>query len=136
MVAKQLVLDSLCARSAFWSCAVLLLASTSCASINFSHVRVDTAPEKAAVAQAVAGQTDLEKCLNLLGAPTSVEPSETGQRFILTWNWLEQEDWGFSLSIPLGDQSASFNWKDSESQPQFVRLFFDANWRLVDKAEG
>ena len=114
----------------------MLLGSTSCASINFSNKRIDTPPEEAAVAQMVPGQTDLSRCLNLLGAPTSVEPAESGQRFVLTWNWLEQEDWGFSVSVPLGDQSASFNWKDSESQPQFVRLFFDANWRLVDKAEG
>lgn len=122
--------------AALWSCVALLLGSTSCASINFSHVRINTPPDEAAVAQAVPQQTDLGKCLNLLGAPTSVEPAEDGQRFMLTWDWMEQEDWGFSISIPVGDQSASFNWKDSESQPQFVRLFFDASWRLVDKAEG
>jgi hypothetical protein len=119
-----------------FSAAVLLLSSFSCASINFAHVRIDAPPEEARVAQATVGESDLSKCLSLLGAPTSVDTAENGQRFVLTWNWVEQSDWGFSVSIPIGDQSASFNWKDTETQPQFVQLFFDANWQLVGKAEG
>jgi len=116
--------------------AVLLLSTLSCASINFTNRRINAPLEKRLVAQAVVGESDLAACLSVLGAPTSVAPSENGERFILTWKWLEQSDWGFNLSLPLGDQNASFNWTDSESNPQFVRLFFDRDWALIEKAEG
>jgi hypothetical protein len=108
----------------------------SCASLNFADNRIDTAPDQRAVDAAVPGSADLESCLAQLGAPTSVAKSDDGRLFVLTWNWLEQSDWGFSVSIPIGDQSASFNWKDSEAESQFVRLFFDQNWQLIEKAEG
>jgi len=116
--------------------ALVLACCGSCASINFANARIDTAPASQAVEAAVPGSSDLTSCLERLGAPTSVSKSDDGQQFVLTWNWLEQSDWGFSVSIPVGDQSGSFNWKDSESDTQFVRLFFDQNWQLVDKAEG
>lgn len=116
--------------------AVCLAFCCSCASIDFADYRIDTAPEQQAVDAAVPGNADLESCLAQLGAPTSVAKSEDGRRFVLTWNWLEQSDWGFSVSLPVGDQSASFNWMDSEEETQYVRLFFDQNWQLVEKAEG
>jgi len=108
----------------------------SCASVNFNHSRFETPPPRAAISQAVPGDSDLEHCLLLMGAPTSVEPAEDGQSFVLTWDWLEISDWGFNVSIPIGDRSASFNWQDSDQQPQYVRLFFDRDWMLVGKAEG
>jgi hypothetical protein len=115
---------------------ILLLCTLSCASINFTNRRINTPLEERLVAQAIVGESDLAQCLSVLGAPTSVTPSDDGERYILTWKWLEQSDWGFNLSLPLGDQNASFNWTDSASNPQYVRLFFDHDWTLMEKAEG
>jgi hypothetical protein len=112
------------------------LASLSCASINFNDVRVDRPPREGAAELAIPGQVGLHDCLALLGAPTRVERAEGNERYVLTWEWLQRDDWSFSLSVPFGDQSASFSWRDQDFQPQFVRLFFDRDWRLVDKAEG
>ncbi|MDP7062328.1 MAG: hypothetical protein QF489_05270 [Planctomycetota bacterium] len=113
---------------------VLLVCCVSCASVNFANKRFNTAPDRHAVEAVVPGSSNLTKCLEQLGAPTSVARSDDGQQYVLTWSWLDQFDWGFSVSVPVGDQSASFNWKDSEADTQYVRLFFDRNWQLIDKA--
>lgn len=108
----------------------------SCAGLNFQSQRHDLEPPARVVQAIRPGQVDLEFCLAELGAPTLVERSEDGHRHVLTWAWQEQEGWGFFLSAPVGDSSVSFNWADLENQPNFLRLFFDRDWQLVDVAQG
>lgn len=116
--------------------ALLLLPGLGCAGVSFHHERIGMEPPTRVVQSIRPGQIDLHTCLAKLGAPTQVERSEDGERFVLTWSWEEQEDWGFFLALPLGDASPSLNWADEARQPHYVRLFFDRNWQLVDMALG
>lgn len=117
--------------------ALLLLPCLSCAGFNRTHRRVDTAPPLTELKALSKEHADLTRCLDRLGPPTLVERSQDEKQFVLTWTWDEQDAWGFFFSIPTGTNfSPSLNWTDAENQPQFVRLFFDSNWTLVDIAQG
>lgn len=114
----------------------LTLSSFSCAGLSFQNQRTNLEPPARVVQAIRPGEVDLHFCLAQLGAPTFVERSEDGGQHVLTWAWNEQGGWGFFLSAPVGDTSASFNWSDQQNQPNFLRLFFDRSWQLVDVAQG
>ncbi|MGB0953199.1 MAG: hypothetical protein ACPG31_08225 [Planctomycetota bacterium] len=114
----------------------LTLTSLSCAGLSFQNQRTHLEPPARVVQAIRPGEVDLQFCLVELGAPTSVQRSEDGSQHVLTWAWHEQGGWGFFVSAPVGDTSASFNWSDQENQPNFLRLFFDRDWMLIDVAQG
>ena len=68
------------------------------------------------------GTTDLQSCLDTMGAPMMVRKDEQGDGMELLWLWEETSAWGFFISIPTGsDYSPSLNWADRERHPQFLR---------------
>lgn len=115
---------------------VLALPTFGCAGLSFQNQRNELEPPARVVQAIRPGEVDLHFCLEQLGAPTLVSRSEDGSQHVLTWAWEEQGGWGFFLSAPVGDSSVSFNWADEEQQPNYLRLFFDQDWRLVDLAQG
>jgi len=117
--------------------ALALFSLWSCAGFNRTHRRVDSAPPLHELEALAEDHADLTLCLDRLGPPTSVERSQDETEMVLTWTWDEQDAWGFFISVPSGTHfSPSLNWADVANQPQFVRLFFDSNWTLVDIAQG
>ncbi|MBC8404217.1 MAG: hypothetical protein H8E15_03240 [Planctomycetes bacterium] len=113
----------------------LLLALTlgSCASGNLRQLRWQQPPEAIAVEQLQPGM-DLQKCLDLLGAPSSVsEADDVGGRRSLTWKWLQESGWNLSLSVPLSDSaSASYQYGRNNNQIRHLQLIFDPAWQLLE----
>jgi hypothetical protein len=113
---------------------LLLLALTaSCASGSLTQVRWQQPPDDVAVEQLQPGM-DLQQCLDLLGAPYAVgqDDDENGRRY-LTWEWLQQNGWNLSLSVPLSDQaSASYQYTRNKNQIKHLQLIFDPSWKLLE----
>ncbi len=112
---------------------MLALTAGSCASGSMTQVRWQQPPEAFAVEQLQPGM-DLQKCLDLLGAPSNVDQDDdaVGRRF-LTWEWLQESGWNLSLSVPLSDSaSASYQYGRNNNQIRHLQLIFDPTWQLLE----
>ena len=88
--------------------------------------------EACIVAQLAIGM-DLQQCLDLLGAPTSVRRDDEGIRTVLSWEWLEAGGYGLSLSVPLSEQaSASVDYGTDSQQFRQIQVFLDTQLKVVD----
>ncbi len=116
---------------AFGAC---LLAS--CAGVSFQHVAAGEMPDLRASRVLAPGKSSLEECLQILGAPNSVEEEESGGGRVLTWRWEHVHGWGFFVGLPLSDwASASLNYDRMARDPDRLRLVFDENWLLRERVE-
>ena len=113
--------------------ALLLLGTLpGCLSAEFSTLRIDQAPAEQAIEQLAIGM-DLQQCLDLLGAPTSVRRDDEGIRTVLSWEWLEAGGYGLSLSVPLSEQaSASVAYGTDSQQFRQIQVFLDTQLKVVD----
>lgn len=120
-------------------CAVLLAAllgpavGLGCAGVRYERVRLDREPPGDATA--LEPGTALANCLALLGPPTEVAADDEGGAFVLTWEWKRDATWGFFVTLPLGRRSGSLNWTALDSGAERVRLVFDADARLLARAD-
>lgn len=116
--------------------ALLVLASTSgCLSAEFSTFRHDQAPPEALVARVHEGMS-LQECLDLLGAPTAVRRDDEGIRTVMSWEWIEADGFGVSLSVPLTDSSsASVDYGSDTEQVRQLQLFFNSEFRVEEISE-
>jgi hypothetical protein len=92
-----------------------------------------------AVAQLVAGQSDLGQCLELFGAPLWVwEHVEDGQQAAaLAYGWSAERDLGLRVSVPVSEYySASFDYDQVDQHMKGLVLFFDEGWRLTSWRTG
>lgn len=105
---------------------LIFCSSSSCVSVQYGRERLDLPPTEEAIASLVPGTTQLQECLDLLGAPKVVEPTQTGERLTLAWVWNAGSGWGFGVSVPLGEQvNASFQYDDVQSDLPRLQLRFD-----------
>jgi len=115
----------------------LLCLLPACAGISYEHRSVEKPPAERAMAMLTVGTTDLQTCLDTMGAPMMVRKDEQGDGMELLWLWEETSAWGFFITIPTGtDFSPSLNWADREQQPQFLRLFFSGDGKLLRLSRG
>lgn len=116
-------------------CLIALLACLclpSCLTVEFSTVRASLPPAEGTIQQIEAGM-DLQNCLDILGAPTSVRRADDGWRTVMSWEWLVAEGFGVSFSVPIADQaSASADYGSNSQDLQQFRVFFDAEYKVVE----
>ena len=116
-------------RSAFvaW-CAALLVSS--CVQAQFERNNQLRPVVEEDLLQFVPGETKLDDCLAVLGAPLFVRERQTyGAE--LAYGWFHQTDWGLSVSLPVAENvSASFNYDELDEKLRGVVLLFDEDWTL------
>ena len=104
----------------------------SCLTAEFSTVRASLPPAEGAIPKIEAGM-DLQSCLDLLGAPTSVRRADDGWRTVMSWEWMVSKGFGISFSVPIADQaSASADYGSNSQDLQQFRVFFDADYKVVE----
>jgi len=115
----------------------LLLAGSSCANASLNSNIIDRQVDFMAVAKLSAGESDLDDCLKMLGAPTLVEQSDGGNQFVLSYEWLKTSGLGVGVSVPISRiGKASVNYSNSDTAPTFVKLIFDKEWQLIEVMQG
>lgn len=103
-----------------------------CLTAEFTSLRVTQPPPEQGIAKLEKGM-DLQSCLDLLGAPTSVRRADDGLRTVLAWEWLESGGFGLSFSVPIADQaSASVDYGSDSQDSQQIQIFFDAELKVVE----
>lgn len=108
------------------------LSLPSCLTAEFSTVRASMPPAQGSIQQIEAGM-DLQSCLDILGAPTSVRRADDGWRTVMSWEWLVADGFGISFSVPIADQaSASADYGSKSQDLQQFRVFFDAEYKVVE----
>jgi hypothetical protein len=108
------------------------LCLTSCLTAEFSTLRVSLPPSEESRQEIEAGM-DLQACLDLLGAPTSVRRADDGWRTVMSWEWMLEDGFGISFSVPIADQaSASADYGSNSQDFQQFRVFFDAEFKVVE----
>ena len=113
-----------------------LLGLASCAGLRFQHVRAGVEPDLRAARALQPGESTLEDCLLVLGAPLTVDEDENGGGRVLTWSWEHVHGWGFFFSLPLSEWvSASLNYDEIGRDPDHLRLVFDRRWVLRERVE-
>lgn len=104
----------------------------SCLSADFTKVRHSLPPTEGSIQKIEAGM-DLQTCLDLLGAPTSVRRADDGWRTVMSWEWMVASGFGISFSVPIADQaSASADYGSDSQDLQQFRVFFDAEYKVVE----
>ena len=111
-----------------------LLLSSSCISVVWERDRWHRPPAVDTV-DALHEGTDLEACLELLGAPLKVW--QVGDGYALSWAWYDSRELSYKLQIPLG-QGANTSIKHTNigRETEGLLLLFDANDELVFKEQG
>lgn len=112
--------------------AALLLTAVlpGCVSFQVGRGRLDQPPSEGAVEQLVPGQSTLAQCLEVLGAPTTVERTETGEQMTLAWTWNKTASWGIGVSVPVKNANAQFNYDDADEELPRLQLRFDGTGTL------
>ena len=113
----------------------LLLAG--CVSGEYSRVIVNEPVDEETVTGLEPG-TDLQVCLDRLGAPIRVWESEAGQ-FAMAYGWIRERGWGVRASYsfaPYPGASASFTYDDQLKRMQGAVLWFDHDMTLIKARVG
>jgi hypothetical protein len=114
-------------------CAMILaLMASGCTIANVGELRWEQAPDPNVVAKLEPGVHDLQDCMNLIGAPLEVQKDEDELRRVLTWHWMDSLNWNFSVSVPIADQSASYQYGRNKRKVQQLQLIFDSDWQLLE----
>ena len=115
----------------------LLLIGSSCANASLNSNTIGRQIDSKTVAKLSVGKSNLDDCLKILGAPTLVEQSDSGNQLVLSYEWLKTSGWGVGASVTLdiiGNVSA--NYSNSDATPTFVKLIFDEDWQLIEAMQG
>jgi hypothetical protein len=86
-----------------------------------------------------SASSDLESCLQVLGAPLWVlENVENGrQGAVLAYGWFDQASFGLNVSVPVSEAvSASLDLDRIDRRMHGLVLFFDEDWRLSSWRQG
>jgi hypothetical protein len=119
--------------------AALATLPASCLSGSYGRTNRDEPLPLAYTSELVPGQTGLGACLAAFGAPRWVleHPVANGDGAVLLWGWLDEADFGLSLSVPLGEQSSvNFDYRQLDARTRGLVLFFDERWILTDWRAG
>ena len=90
-----------------------------------------------AVAKLSIGESDLDDCIKMLGAPTLVEQSDSGNHVVVSYEWLRTSGWRIGVSGQISRiGNTSVNYQNSDTSPSFVKLIFDKEWQLIEVMQG
>jgi len=107
-----------------------------CLSLNWVRSRKNEPPSSFAVQALRLGQSNLDQCLGLLGAPLLVQRGP-GKSTELLWASGDFGGWGISISLNLFRfVNPSFSYQGSDETAQALRLRFDPKGVLVQKSQG
>lgn len=120
------------ARALAASLALPLLAG--CLSYEWRRQLYERPVEAEALQGLEVGATRLDDVLARFGAPLRVLERRDGAA--LAYGWLRSAKWGLGLSVPLGDQSASFDYASIDQRMRGVLFLFDEEWVLAGWREG
>ena len=114
--------------------ALALALGPACVSVSWGRESRHDPVERGSLAELVAGQSDLTRCLELFGAPLWVwEHVEDGrQAAALAYGWADERDMGLRVSVPVTEYySASFDYDQIDAHMKGMVLFFDDSWTLT-----
>ena len=115
----------------------LLLACCSCANASLNSNTIGHRIDLEDVAKLAVGKSNLDDCLKMLGAPTLVEQSDSGNQLVLSYEWLRTSGWGVGASVTIDTiGNVSANYSNSDTTPTFVKLIFDKEWQLIEVMQG
>ena len=113
-----------------------LLLCCGCITGGYSRQRLFEPVMRSHLELLVPGKSTLADALQLLGAPLLVWEWQ-GDGAALAWGWGDTARWGFAISLPLGDTSATaFTWDKLASELPGAVLFFSADGLLQEAREG
>ena len=126
-------------RSAFPSLVPLLLALAlslgGCISVNYQRFSQFEPVDEFALSEIQTPGTDLQTCLDALGAPLFVR--ETPHGVVLAYGWQDAGRWGFDVSITFERViRVSFDYNQIDEQLRGVVLLFDSDWKLIALRRG
>jgi len=112
------------------------LACSGCITGSYTRSQSYEPVAHAQLATLEPGKATLADALASLGAPLFVW-EWMGDGAALAWGWGDEAGWGLSLSVPVGDNSATVFAFDTKALdlPGAV-LFFDADGLLLEAREG
>ena len=107
-----------------------------CVTARLERERRDLALAPGAVVHLEPGATDLQQCLELLGAPLWVQEHDL-HGLALGYGHLDEGNWRVSVSVPVTQEaSASFRYERGRTGLYGHVLYFDEHWRLQRVVEG
>jgi hypothetical protein len=115
---------------------LLVLFCGSCITGGYYRQQVFEPIQPARIAALEPGKTTLAEALAAFGAPIFVWEWK-GDGVALAWGWSDASRWGFSVSVPVGDNSANaFTWDSLANDLPGAVLFFGPDDVLLEAREG
>ena len=103
----------------------LLALLVGCVNLHFERATVSEPITDSMLTKLKPGSSDVRACLTELGAPQIAFEQPSG-RYALVWWWIDEFDWGFSISIPVTQgANASYRYSDIQLDQPGVLLLFD-----------
>lgn len=111
------------------------LSTPSCLSVTWQRTTSQHALTEQALANLPPHGASLAECLAQLGAPVLVREHRV-HGLVLVYAWENDRSLGLSLSVPLGDRSASLAFTDARLRAHGIALWFDDDWTLTRWQRG
>ena len=122
-------------RSASPSLLLLALVLSGCVSVNYQRFSQLEPIDEFALTEIQTPGTDLQTCLDALGAPLFVR--ETPHGVVLAYGWQDAGQWGFDVSITFERfVRVSFDYSQIDEQLRGAVLLFDSDWKLIALRRG
>jgi hypothetical protein len=116
--------------------ALLVLVCGGCITGGYYRQQLLSPLTQAQIGALEPGKTTLAEALALLGAPLYVWEWK-GEGAALAWGWSSSARWGFAVSVPMGDTSATaFSYDDLSADLPGAVLFFGEDDVLLEAREG
>ena len=117
------------------SAAILAAAlSVSCVTGTYQRVNLFEPRPDELVRPLTESPSDLQDCLDALGAPNFVWPTDGATA--MAWAHSHQRGWGVRVSASIRGVSASVNYASALAKAQALALFFDEEWNLLYLRRG
>ncbi len=114
------------------ACFLLLPA---CFSARYTRVDRGGPLEQAQLDELKVGESSMQQCVDVLGAPLVVREHNDGADLI--WGWERNSGFMVSATIPLGDaRSANAAYGQRSVGATGWTLRFDSGWNLISKHQG
>lgn len=114
------------------ACLVLLPA---CVSGRINRVDRGGQPDPALLNELHVGESTMQQCIEMLGAPEVVREHRAGAELI--WGWERNTGFNITSRIPIGSsRSANLAYTKGSRGARGWTLRFDRQWVLLDVREG